>query len=118
MTYSGKGKNSVPQGKEKLKFVYSNHGIRLKTEKILQKSGYRSSRQEVFCKKSVLRNVTKFTGKHKCQSRNKVAGLRLKKETLARVFSCEFYDISKNTYFHRTPPVAASEDRDSEAEKL
>ena len=31
-----------------------------------------------------------------------------KKETLAQVFSCEFYEISKNTFFYRTPPVAAS----------
>ena len=37
-----------------------------------------SSRQEVFCEKSVLRNFTKFAGKHLCQSLffNKVAGLR------------------------------------------
>ena len=25
------------------------------------------------------------------------------------VFSCEFCEISKNTFFHKTPPVAASE---------
>ena len=30
-------------------------------------------------------------------------------ETLALVFSCEFGEISKNTVFYRTPPVAASE---------
>ena len=55
----------------------------------------RSSRTEVFCKKGVLRNFAKFTGKHLCQSLffNKVAGL----------------EISKNTFFHRTPLVAASE---------
>ena len=37
---------------------------------------YRSSRPEVFCKKDALRNFTKFTGKHLCQSLffNKVAG--------------------------------------------
>ena len=37
-----------------------------------------------------------------CQSLffNKVAGLRLqKKETLARLFSCEFCEIFKNTFF-------------------
>ena len=36
----------------------------------------RSSRPEVFCEKAVLRNVTKFTGKHLCQSLffNEVAG--------------------------------------------
>ena len=33
----------------------------------------------------------------------------IKKETLAQVFSCEFYGISKNTFSYRTPPVAASE---------
>ena len=48
-----------------------------------------------------------------CQSLffNKAAGLGLnfiKKETLAHVFSCEFCEIFKNTYFYRTPLVAAS----------
>ena len=53
----------------------------------------RSTRPDVFCKKRVLRNFAKFTGKHLCQSLffNKVAGLRpatlLKKETLAQVFA-------------------------------
>ena len=39
---------------------------------------YRSSRQEVFCKKDVLRNIGKFTGKPLCQGFffNKVACLR------------------------------------------
>ena len=30
------------------------------------------------------------------------------KETLAQVLCCEFCEISKNTFFYRTPPVAAS----------
>ena len=30
-------------------------------------------------------------------------------KTLAQVFSFEFCEISKNTFFHRTPLVAASE---------
>ena len=39
---------------------------------------FRSSRAEVFCKKGVLGNFAKFTGKHLCQSLffNKVAGFR------------------------------------------
>ena len=39
---------------------------------------YRSSRPELFCKNGVLRNLTRFTGKHLCQGLffNKVAGLR------------------------------------------
>ena len=36
----------------------------------------------------------------------------LKKETLAQVFSCGFCEISKNTFFSRTPPVAASQARE------
>ena len=32
----------------------------------------------------------------------------IKKETLAQVFSCEFCEISKNTFFYRIPLVAAS----------
>ena len=33
----------------------------------------------------------------------------IKKETLVQVFSCEFCEISKNTFLHRTPLVTASE---------
>ena len=33
----------------------------------------------------------------------------IKKETLTQVFSCEFYEISKNTFSYRTPLVAASD---------
>ena len=58
-------------------------------------------------KKGVLRTFTKFTGKNLCQSLffNKVPGIRLevcsfiKKETLVQVFSYEFCEISKNTFF-------------------
>ena len=32
----------------------------------------------------------------------------LKKKTLAQVFSCKFCESSKNTFFYRTPLVAAS----------
>ena len=56
----------------------------------------RSSRPEMLCKKGVLRNFTKLA----CNF--------IKKETLAQVFSCEFYEISKKIFFHRTPMMAAS----------
>ena len=43
----------------------------------------------------------------------KVTGLSatifLKKETPTYVFSCEFCEIFKSTFFYRTPPVDASE---------
>ena len=61
----------------------------------------------MFCKMRVLRNFTEFTGKHL----NKVAGMAcniIKKETLAQVFSCEFCEISKNTFFYGTSLVAVS----------
>ena len=63
---------------------------------------YRSSRQDVFCKKGVLRNLTKFTGKHLRQSLffNKVAGEAckfIKKEIWHRCFPVNFVK------FLRTP---------------
>ena len=60
-----------------------------------------SSRPEVLCKKSVLRNFTKFSGKHLCQR-------LFFRDSLAQVFSCEFCGISKNNFFYRTLPVAVS----------
>ena len=74
------------------------------------------SHLELLCRKGVLTNFTKFTEKHLCQSLvfNKVAGLRpkackfIKKESLTQVFSCEFCENSKNTFFYRIPPLAAS----------
>ena len=60
---------------------------------------HRSIRPEVFCKKFVLWNFAKCTGK---QSNF------IKKETLAQGLSIEFCKISKNTFFHRTPLVAVS----------
>ena len=65
---------------------------------------FSSSRPEVFCKKGALRNFAKLTGKHLRQSLffNKIAGIKasnfIEKETLAQVFSCEFCEISKNTF--------------------
>ena len=55
------------------------------------------------CEKGVLRNFAKFTGKYPGG-----AWIFIKKETLAQVFSCEFCEISKNTFFYKTPLVAAS----------
>ena len=53
----------------------------------------------------VLRNFANFTQKHLCQS------LFFKKETLAQVFSCEFYEISKNTFFTEHPWTTDSQPR-------
>ena len=91
---------------------------------------FRSSHRRCSATKGVLRNFAKFTGKPLCNSLflNKVADLRpetllkkrlrhrcfpevcnfIKREALAQGFSCEFCEISKNTFCYRTPPVAAS----------
>ena len=42
---------------------------------------YRNSRPKIFCKKGVLKNFAKFTGKHLCQAE---ACNFIKKETLAQ----------------------------------
>ena len=63
---------------------------------LLVKSIIRCSRPEVFCKKGVLKNLAKFTGKLMCWSLvlNKVAGLRSailsKKKLQHRCFPVNF----------------------------
>ena len=91
---------------------------------------FRSSHQRCSVTKGVLRNFAKFTGKPLCKSLffNKVADLRpetlfkkrlryrcfpevcnfVKKEAVTQGFSCEFCEISKNTFCYGTPLVAAS----------
>ena len=54
-----------------------------------------------------------FRGKHPYCNLffNKVAGLRpatLPKKIPTQVFSCEYYEIFKNSFFYRTPLWAAS----------
>ena len=64
----------------------------------------RSSHQRCSVKKGVIRYFAKFTGKHSCQSLfliklQTLPATLLKKETLVQVFSYEFCEISKNTFF-------------------
>ena len=93
--------------------VYSAYNFKL--VKLSDPSKVRSSRPEVFCRKGVLRNFSKFTEKHLCQSLflNKVLGLRpatlLKRTLWRKCFPVKFCEISKSTIFYRTPTVAASE---------
>ena len=64
---------------------------------------FRRSHLRCSVRKGVLRSFAKFTAKHLCQTL-----YFIKKETLAQVFTCEYCDISKNTFSYRTPPVDAS----------
>ena len=67
----------------------------------------RSSRQRCSVRKGVLRNFTKFTGKHLCQSLffNKVAGLRLvtlfKKRLWHRCFPVSLVKFLRTSFLHR-----------------
>ena len=77
--------------KRKLKMIFENFVT------------HRSSRPEVFCKKDVLRNFTKFTGKHLCQSL-----FLLKKRLWYRCFPVNFAKFLRTPFFYRTPLVVAS----------
>ena len=59
---------------------------------------FRSSHPRFSVRKGVIRNLVKFTGKHLCQSVF-IKNNFIKKETLVQVFSFEFCEISKNTWW-------------------
>ena len=61
----------------------------------------RSSSPEAFCRKDFLRDFAKFTGKHLFQSLffDKAVGLRPAALLEKRLWHCEFFEISKNTFF-------------------
>ena len=68
----------------------------------------RSSHQRCYVRKGVLRNFTKFTGKHLCQSLffNKVAGFRpvtlLKKRLWHRCFPVNFVKFLRTPFSQNT----------------
>ena len=59
----------------------------------------KSSRPEVFCKKGILRNFAKLTGKH-------------------QVFSCEFWEISKNTFLQNASRGCFCQEWDTKRKKI
>ena len=84
------------------------------TKNLVQASVFslpRSSRPEVFCKKIFL-EISKNSQENTCARASFLIKSQacsfIKKDALAQVFSCEFYEIFKNTFFHRTPLVATS----------
>ena len=83
----------------------------------------RSSCQEVFCEKGVLRNFTKSTRKHLCQVSFLIKLQTwpvplLKKRLWHRCFPVNFSEISKNTSFYRLPLVAASDTKKETERKM
>ena len=71
---------------------------------------FRSNYWRCSLRKGILRNFAKIHRKTAVSKSffNKVAGLS-PEETLAQVFSCEFCDISKNTFFTEHLWVIASD---------
>ena len=64
----------------------------------LWRKNYRSSRLQLLCKIGALREFAKFTGKYLCQSQRWCKEL-VKKEALAKIFSCVFSKSFENTLF-------------------
>ena len=62
---------------------------------------FRRSQQDLFCKKDISKNFTKFIEKDMCQSLlNKVRSLSLQIYLkMVKMFCCEFCEIVKNTFF-------------------
>ena len=71
---------------------------------LLKKNTVTGCRSVMFCKKGVLANFAKFTGKHLCQSLlfNKVAGLRpatlLKKWLWHKCYPVSFMKFLRTTF--------------------
>ena len=61
--------------------------------------------------KGILKNFEKFTGKH-------LAFNFTEKETLTQVFSYKICEIFKNTFYYRTPSVAAFVNWDCELQDI
>ena len=74
---------------------------------------FRSSRRQVFCKNGVLKisqnskeNICVVVSFLKCFRPQACNFIKI--ETPTQVLSCDFWQIFKNSFFHRTPPVVAS----------
>ena len=63
---------------------------------------HRSSRPEMFCKKDVLRNFAKFTGKHLCQSLSFSFSLYWKRGSGATVFLWILWNFQEHLFLQNT----------------
>ena len=66
-------------------------------------NGQKQPPEVFYIKKSALKSFAKFTGKHLCQILFWPEAYNFnKKEALAQVFSGEFFEVFKNTFFTNT----------------
>ena len=86
-------------------FSFVHDKLRYSGGEFLQKQS-----PELFYKEGIHKNSAKFTRKHLCQSlffeRPETCNF-IEKESLTQVFSCEFWEIFKNTYFEEHLRTAA-----------
>ena len=69
---------------------------------------FRSSHQRCFIKKAVLKNFATFTWKHMCWSLCLIKLQTFRPVTPTQVFSCDYCEIFKNSYFEEHLRTAAS----------
>ena len=69
---------------------------------------HRSSHERCSIKNAFLKNFAIFTGKHLCWCVEVSSGATLLKTTLTQMFSDEYCEIFKNTYFEEHLRTAAS----------
>ena len=81
---------------------YSVHELDFQPFLTFAKCSIEKQPSEVFCKKGCSKKFRKIHRKTPVPE-----SLFYEKETLVQVFSSEFYEIFKNTFFNRTPLVAA-----------
>ena len=95
-------------GFHKVKITYVLFQRRRPSKTVVQRCS--SSRSQMFFIISVLKNLAIFIGKHLCWNLflTKLRTDLLKRKTPTQVFSYEYCEIFKNSFFYRTSPVAAS----------
>ena len=62
---------------------------------------------QMYSVKSLLLKILQNSQKHPCARASFLIKLQLKRHS-AQIFSCEYFKSFKNTFFYRTPPVAAT----------
>ena len=102
--------------KNKLKTTYYVFFYAKKRDGKQKTAVSRSRCSQMFFKMDVLKNFANFIGKHLCWSLFLIklqawrpVGLQCYEEEIpTQLFTCEIWEIFKNTFFYRTSPVAAS----------
>ena len=82
------------------------------TEKIILHAYFRSSHGRCSVRKGILRNFTKFTGKHLCQRPAKFLGILFLQNTSGRLLSVTFFDTGLFVSFRYLKTMVCLENKD------